>query len=54
MWSFPDQKPYFGCILGKKTVYERRIAHADCYNGRDYDRTILEKNCTCDRTDFEW
>ena len=53
MWSFPDQKPYFGCILGKKTVYERRIAHAECYNGRDYDRTIVEKNCTCDRTDFE-
>lgn len=53
MWSFPDQKPYFGCILGKKTVFERRIAHADCYNGRDYDREVVEKNCSCSREDYE-
>lgn len=53
MWSFPDQKPYFGCILGKKTVYERRLSHANCFNGRDYDREIVEKNCSCTREDFE-
>ncbi|XP_062570173.1 LOW QUALITY PROTEIN: sortilin-related receptor-like [Saccostrea cucullata] len=53
MWSFTDNPPFAGCILGKKLVIERRIAHAYCYNGRDYDRTIVEKNCSCSREDYE-
>ena len=54
MWSFPDNPPFAGCILGKKLVIERRIAHAACFNGRNYDRTIVEKNCSCTREDYEW
>lgn len=53
MWSFPDNPPFAGCILGKKLVIERRIAHAACFNGRNYDRTIVEKNCSCTREDYE-
>ncbi|KAJ8316151.1 hypothetical protein KUTeg_006165 [Tegillarca granosa] len=52
-WSFPDQPPFAGCILGKKIVFQRRTAHSNCYNGRDYVRQVTEKNCTCTREDFE-
>ena len=43
-----------GCLLGRKLVIERRIPHADCFNGRDYDREITLRNCSCTRQDFEW
>ncbi|XP_019620636.1 PREDICTED: sortilin-related receptor-like isoform X1 [Branchiostoma belcheri] len=52
-WSPGDEQPGSTCLLGRKTVYERRIAHAKCYNGRDYDRPIRSQNCTCSREDFE-
>ncbi|XP_033758599.1 sortilin-related receptor-like isoform X2 [Pecten maximus] len=52
-WSFPDNPPFAGCILGRKTVYQRRIAHAFCYNGLDYERKVTQNNCTCNREDFE-
>lgn len=52
-WSFPDNPPFAGCILGRKTVYQRRIAHAFCYNGLDYERKVIQNNCTCKREDFE-
>ena len=42
------------CLLGRKMVYERRIAHAHCFNGYDYDRPVAQENCPCEREDFEW
>ena len=54
MWSFPENPPFAGCILGKKMVYERRIAHVKCYNGEEYERERSEKNCLCRREDYEW
>ena len=42
------------CLLGQHLVYERRLAHAYCYNGRDYDREISVNNCTCTIEDYEW
>ncbi|XP_038062779.1 sortilin-related receptor-like isoform X2 [Patiria miniata] len=52
-WSPGDEFPDSPCLLGRKMVYERRIAHAVCYNGRNYDRPISVQNCSCDREDFE-
>ncbi|XP_078593117.1 sortilin-related receptor-like isoform X1 [Branchiostoma floridae x Branchiostoma japonicum] len=52
-WSPGDEQPGSTCLLGRRTVYERRIAHAKCYNGRNYDRPIRSQNCTCTREDFE-
>ncbi|XP_022107466.1 sortilin-related receptor-like [Acanthaster planci] len=52
-WSPGDEYPDSHCLLGRKMIFERRIAHAVCYNGRDYDRPISVQNCTCDREDFE-
>lgn len=42
------------CILGKKETFERRIAHSNCYNGKDYDRPVKMEICECDIEDFEW
>ncbi|KAJ7384237.1 Sortilin- receptor [Desmophyllum pertusum] len=41
----PSDEQNGTCLLGRKTIYERRIAHAHCYNGYDYDRPITHENC---------
>lgn len=41
------------CVLGVTDTYQRRIPHANCYNGRDYDRPVKKVVCECDRQDFE-
>lgn len=41
------------CLLGRRETYERRIPHANCYNGEDYERVISAENCPCQRSDFE-
>ncbi|KAJ7384240.1 Sortilin- receptor [Desmophyllum pertusum] len=51
--GIPSDKQNGTCLLGRKTIYKRRIAHAHCYNGYDYDRPIMQHNCPCDREDFE-
>ncbi|EDO45218.1 predicted protein [Nematostella vectensis] len=52
-WIPSDQRNGSWCLMGRKTIYERRIAHAHCFNGYDYDRPITEQNCPCTREDFE-
>ncbi|XP_059482311.1 sortilin-related receptor-like [Neocloeon triangulifer] len=45
--------PHMQCILGKKETYQRRVPHARCYNGKDYDRPVKMEICECDAEDFE-
>ncbi|XP_022248454.1 sortilin-related receptor-like [Limulus polyphemus] len=45
--------PNTPCLLGRKQVFERRIAHVLCYNGRDYERPVREEECPCSREDYE-
>lgn len=52
-WSPTDGLGGRKCLLGRKQVYERRIPHVNCFNGRNYDRPISVENCPCDRSDFE-
>ncbi|XP_071492134.1 sortilin-related receptor-like [Diadema antillarum] len=52
-WWPGEEFPEHNCLLGRKTIYERRRVHSDCFNGRDYDRPISSVNCSCDRDDFE-
>ncbi|XP_029186888.2 sortilin-related receptor-like [Acropora millepora] len=49
----PSDEQNGTCLLGRKMTYERRIAHAHCYNGYDYDRPLVQENCPCDREDFQ-
>ena len=53
-WSPADgsRGKHRNCVLGRKEVYERRVARADCYNGREYDRRVAVENCGCDRSDY--
>ena len=53
MWS-PTDNPRVDCLLGRKTEYQRRLSHAVCYNGEEFERAITVKNCSCDFNDFEW
>lgn len=41
------------CVLGLQETYQRRAAHARCYNGRNYDRPVRSEVCECGRWDFE-
>ncbi|KAG8226274.1 hypothetical protein J437_LFUL004831 [Ladona fulva] len=53
-WSpSSDDGPKMPCILGRKDVYLRRIAHSNCFNGRDFDRPVKTENCECDAEDFQ-
>ncbi|XP_077985900.1 sortilin-related receptor-like [Glandiceps talaboti] len=54
-WSPGEERPgeTSECLMGSKQTFERRIAHAICFNGEDYDRPISETSCACIREDFE-
>eukprot|EP00118_Oscarella_pearsei_P006196 m.28141 g.28141 ORF g.28141 m.28141 type:complete len:1129 (+) comp30578_c0_seq4:23-3409(+) len=41
------------CLLGQKTVYERRKPDSCCFNGEQYERQITMKRCSCNLEDFE-
>lgn len=56
MWS-PSQteenRSYIPCILGEQTVYQRKVRHTNCLNGKDFVRMVSKKPCDCDVLDFE-
>uniref|UniRef100_A0A1B0DIT9 Sortilin n=2 Tax=Phlebotomus papatasi TaxID=29031 RepID=A0A1B0DIT9_PHLPP len=41
------------CILGLQETYQRRIPHANCHNGIDYQRPTRTVVCPCNGWDFE-
>lgn len=53
LWSPSDERGS-ECLLGHKTVFKRRIPHATCFNGEDFDRPVVTSNCSCTRQDYEW
>ncbi|KAB0402522.1 hypothetical protein E2I00_016487, partial [Balaenoptera physalus] len=52
LWSPSDERGS-ECLLGHKTVFKRRIPHATCFNGEDFDRPVVLSNCSCTRQDYE-
>ena len=44
---------FFYVLLGRKKVYERRMVHANCYNGRDYETPKIVESCACDKSDYQ-
>lgn len=57
-WSptggFREKKTKSICVMGEHEVFDRRIQHSNCYNGRDFERPIKKEPCFCDIEDFEW
>lgn len=47
------QKIWPSCILGRKSTFKRRAAHANCYTGVTFDRPIRTEICPCDASDYE-
>ncbi len=54
-WSPNDSSrgKHRNCLLGRKEVYERRMVHANCHNGRDYQRLLSVESCACDKSDYQ-
>lgn len=52
-WS-PADNARGDCLMGRKIVYQRRIGHVLCYNGRSYIRPVSTRNCLCKVEDYEW
>ncbi|XP_022913328.2 sortilin-related receptor-like isoform X1 [Onthophagus taurus] len=48
-----DGRRLIPCPLGKQQTYKRRIPHAECYIGTNYDMPISEEPCACTATDYE-
>ncbi|XP_954685.1 sortilin-like protein, putative [Theileria annulata] len=41
------------CLLGKKVTYKRRKQASECFNGRDFKRSVDRELCQCTRQDYE-
>ncbi|XP_013139832.1 PREDICTED: sortilin-related receptor-like [Papilio polytes] len=52
-WSPSPPNTAASCVLGTRDVFQRRLAHTNCYNGIDYDGPIRKEVCECGRRDFE-
>lgn len=48
--SLENLKP---CLMGRQDTYQRRLPHANCHNGEDYERIIKSEVCLCNLWDFE-
>lgn len=53
LWSPTGSISGRSCLLGRQVTYQRRLAHANCYNGLDYVRSTTVDNCQCHQEDFE-
>ncbi|KAJ8266258.1 hypothetical protein GJAV_G00128370 [Gymnothorax javanicus] len=51
-WSPSDERGN-ACLLGRRVVFHRRMPHATCFNGEDFDRPFSVSNCSCTRQDYE-
>jgi len=56
-WSPSDGRPALhnnqSCVLGRETVYKRRLPTADCFNPEGHEVVLNTTNCTCTKADFE-
>eukprot|EP00922_Rhytidocystis_sp_ex-Travisia-forbesii_P048724 GHVS01072536.1.p1 GENE.GHVS01072536.1~~GHVS01072536.1.p1 ORF type:complete len:907 (+),score=145.46 GHVS01072536.1:205-2925(+) len=41
------------CMLGREVTYTRRKQTSECFNGKDFSRPVIKKNCICTTDDYE-
>eukprot|EP00922_Rhytidocystis_sp_ex-Travisia-forbesii_P048723 GHVS01072535.1.p1 GENE.GHVS01072535.1~~GHVS01072535.1.p1 ORF type:complete len:907 (+),score=123.35 GHVS01072535.1:202-2922(+) len=41
------------CMLGREVTYTRRKQTSECFNGKDFSRPVIKKNCVCTNDDYE-
>lgn len=51
-WS-PHDSLESECLLGRQTFYVRRRRDRECFNGVEYERSEVRRNCACTELDFE-
>ncbi|EDO35926.1 predicted protein [Nematostella vectensis] len=51
-WSPVDERVSGNCSLGEMIVYTRRKASDCCFNGRDYNGSIIRGTCNCTDEDY--
>lgn len=51
-WT-PTDKLGNECLLGKKVTYKRRKQSSECFNGKDFKKSIDRQVCSCTRQDYE-
>jgi len=39
--------------MGRQVTYVRRKQDAECYNGEEFERQILNVHCPCEEIDYE-
>lgn len=52
-WSPSDGRSKDRCILGHQVTYTRRKQASECFNGEQFERPVLKKNCECTEEDYE-
>lgn len=52
-WSPSDGRSGERCLLGKQITYTRRKQTSECFNGEQFERPVMHKNCACTEEDFE-
>ncbi|CAH2041323.1 unnamed protein product, partial [Iphiclides podalirius] len=52
-WSPSQPNSSVSCVLGTRDIFQRRLAHTNCFNGLDYDGPVKKEVCECGRRDFE-
>ncbi|RZC33374.1 Ldl recept a and/or fn3 domain containing protein [Asbolus verrucosus] len=48
-----ENRNYIPCALGQRLTHQRRIPHANCYNGLGFNASISMTSCECDANDYE-
>ncbi|XP_044254445.1 sortilin-related receptor-like isoform X1 [Tribolium madens] len=48
-----ENRSYIPCVMGQQITYHRRMPHANCYNGENFDVPISMTPCGCDIYDYE-
>uniref|UniRef100_A0A7S0AB98 VPS10 domain-containing protein n=1 Tax=Pyrodinium bahamense TaxID=73915 RepID=A0A7S0AB98_9DINO len=52
-WTPSDGRGADKCILGRQITYTRRKQTSECFNGEQFERPVVKKNCECKEDNFE-
>jgi len=52
-WMPSDGRSNDKCLLGRQITYTRRKQTSECFNGEQFERPVVRKNCMCSEEDYE-
>eukprot|EP00386_Alphamonas_edax_P014095 GDKI01043378.1.p1 GENE.GDKI01043378.1~~GDKI01043378.1.p1 ORF type:complete len:717 (+),score=231.79 GDKI01043378.1:264-2153(+) len=51
-WTPSDGRASDKCMLGREMTYTRRKQTSECFNGQNFDRPVVKRNCPCSQQDY--